>query len=42
MTNLGHKLTEEEVMEMINEADVDTDGQISFAEFVDLMMAKPS
>lgn len=29
MTNLGEKLTEEEVEEMIREADVDGDGQVS-------------
>ncbi len=30
MTNLGEKLTEEEVEEMIREADVDGDGQINY------------
>jgi hypothetical protein len=30
MTNLGEKLTDEEVDEMIREADVDGDGQISY------------
>lgn len=30
MTNLGEKLTEEEVDEMIKEADVDGDGQINY------------
>jgi Ca2+-binding EF-hand superfamily protein len=30
MCNLGERLTEEEVMEMIAEADVDGDGQICF------------
>lgn len=29
MTNLGEKLTDEEVDEMIREADVDGDGQVS-------------
>ncbi|GAX73998.1 hypothetical protein CEUSTIGMA_g1448.t1 [Chlamydomonas eustigma] len=42
MCNLGAKLSEDEVMEMIQEADVDGDGQLSFGEFVDMMLAKPS
>ncbi|KAL4371815.1 hypothetical protein AHAS_Ahas06G0203500 [Arachis hypogaea] len=41
MTNLGEKLTDEEVDEMIREADVDGDGQINYEEFVKVMMAKP-
>merc|ERR1711982_88797 len=40
MTNLGGKLTDEEVDEMIREADVDGDGQINYEEFVKMMMAK--
>merc|ERR1712051_920481 len=40
MTNLGEKLTEEEVDEMVREADVDGDGQINYEEFVKMMMAK--
>ena len=40
MTNLGEKLTDEEVDEMIAEADVDGDGQINYEEFVKMMMAK--
>ncbi|KAG2328045.1 hypothetical protein Bca52824_010773 [Brassica carinata] len=39
MTNLGEKLTDEEVDEMIREADVDGDGQINYDEFVKVMMA---
>ncbi|XP_073366923.1 calmodulin-3 isoform X2 [Aegilops tauschii subsp. strangulata] len=34
MTNLGEKLSEEEVEEMVREADVDGDGQINYDEFV--------
>ncbi|OII76056.1 calmodulin [Cryptosporidium andersoni] len=40
MTNLGEKLTDEEVDEMIREADVDGDGQIMYEEFVKMMLAK--
>ncbi|XP_073270438.1 calmodulin-7-like [Primulina huaijiensis] len=40
MTNLGEKLTDEEVDEMIREADVDGDGQINYEEFLKIMMAK--
>jgi len=40
MTNLGEKLTDEEVDEMIREADVDGGGQINYEEFVKMMMAK--
>jgi len=40
MTNLGEKLTDEEVDEMIREADVDGDGQINYEEFVKMMMSK--
>ena len=40
MTNLGEKLTDEEVDEMIREADVDGDGQVNYDEFVKMMMAK--
>lgn len=39
MTNLGEKLTDEEVDEMIREADVDGDGQINYEEFVKMMMS---
>jgi len=39
MTNLGEKLTDEEVDEMIREADIDGDGQINYEEFVKMMMS---
>lgn len=39
MTNLGEKLTEEEVEEMIREADVDGDGQVNYEEFVNMVSA---
>ena len=37
MTYLGEKLTNEEVNEMIREADVDGDGQINYEEFVKMI-----
>jgi len=37
MSNLGEKLTGEEVDEIILEADIDGDGQINYEEFVKLM-----
>ena len=40
MTNLGEKLTDEEVDEMIREADIDMDGEINYEEFVQLMITK--
>ena len=40
MTNLGEKLTEEEVDEMIREADIDGDGQVNYEEFVTMMTSK--
>lgn len=40
MTNLGEKLTNEEVEEMLREADVDGDGKINYEEFVKLMLSK--
>ncbi|XP_052273949.1 calmodulin-beta-like isoform X2 [Dreissena polymorpha] len=40
MTNLGEKMTDEEVQEMLNEADENHDGQISYPEFVKMMNSK--
>ncbi|XP_042436443.1 calmodulin-like protein 11 [Zingiber officinale] len=39
MVTLGEKLTEEEVDQMIREADLDGDGQVNYEEFVRMMMA---
>ncbi|KAL5722044.1 Calmodulin-3 [Ranunculus cassubicifolius] len=40
MTNLGEKLTNDEVDVMIREAAVDGDGQVNYEEFVRMMLAK--
>ncbi|OMO68959.1 hypothetical protein COLO4_29321 [Corchorus olitorius] len=40
MINLGEKLTDEEVDEMIREAEVDGHWKINYKEFVKVMMAK--
>lgn len=39
MVSLGEKLTDEEVDQMIKEADLDGDGQVNYEEFVQMMMA---
>merc|ERR1719422_1394077 len=33
MSNIGEDITDEEIKEMMNEADLDGDGQVSFKEF---------
>ena len=40
MSNLGEKLTDDEVDELINEADLDGDKQINYEEFVTMMTSK--
>ena len=40
MTNSGVKLTDEEVDEMIKEADTDGDGRVNYEEFVQMVTAK--
>jgi len=35
--HIGEKLTDEEIEEMINEADIDGDGTINYEEFVFMM-----
>ena len=37
MTNLGEKLTNEEIDEMISEADMDGDGRLGYDDFVAMM-----
>lgn len=38
MATLGENLSEEEIAEMIREADIDGDGHINYEEFVRVMM----
>jgi calmodulin len=38
MTNLGEKLTDEEVDEMIREADIDGDGQVNYEGITSLLL----
>ena len=40
MTKMGQELTDEEVDQMIQEADLDGDGQVNYREFVKMMTAK--
>ena len=40
LTSIGEKLTDEEVDEMIKEADIDGDDQINYEEFVKMMINK--
>ena len=40
ITSTGDTLTDEQVDEMIREADIDGDGHINYEEFVLMMMAK--
>lgn len=37
MIHLGEKLTDDEVNQMIGEADLDGDGQVNYEEFVKMM-----
>ena len=40
MTKLDEKISDEEVDEIIKEADLDKDGQVNYEEFLTLMMSK--
>ncbi|GJM96414.1 hypothetical protein PR202_ga13245 [Eleusine coracana subsp. coracana] len=40
MENLGEKLTDKEVEDMIREADKDGDGLVSYEEFKQMMLSK--
>lgn len=39
MINLESKLTDEELEQMMREADLDGDGQINYEEFIRMMLA---
>lgn len=39
MINLGEKLTEEELEEMMREADLDGDGRLDYEEFIRTVLA---
>ena len=39
MINIGEKVTDEELEQMIREADFDGDGQVNYEEFVRMMLA---
>lgn len=39
MMNIGEKLTDDELEQMIREADLDGDGQVNYEEFVRMMLA---
>lgn len=40
MSSLGERLSEEEIKDMIQEADLDKDGQVDYTEFVKVMINK--
>lgn len=40
MTNLGEKMTDKDVEEMIAEADINADGMVNYEEFIKMMMTK--
>jgi calmodulin len=40
LTNLGEKLTDEELEQMMREADIDGDGELNCQEFIRMMNAK--
>lgn len=40
MTSLGEKLSNEEVDDMIREADLDGDGMVNYVEFVSILTSK--
>lgn len=40
INNLGEKLTQSEIREILKEADLDGDGNIDYMEFVKMMMSK--